>query len=439
MTTSGAAGFLSGVIEGFYGPPWSPAERTQLLDALRARGLNTYVYAPKDDFKHRALWRELYTATEAEALGQLIRAARERGVCVIYALSPGLDLRYADTSEIDRLRAKFAQLLALGCEHFALLFDDIPDRCETGSLASAQSTVANTVFRWLRERCGLARLAFCPTAYCGRMAASGLGGPDYLATVGRELAPEIDVFWTGPEIISRELTVPHVREIKTILRRPPLIWDNLFANDYDGRRFFCGPYAGRAPELRGEVRGLLVNPNCEWPLNFAPLHAFGSFVSASGSAETPWDARASYLAALRAWWPNFQTIGAPLTWDEFVVFCDCYYLPYEEGAEVESLFHAVKAALAAQPAEPVCTRVARLRDFCARLTELRDRPLFHALSRRAWELREELDLIERALATPGRSVASDFHLPGTYRGGLVPRLQRLLAPQPDGSFAPPPS
>lgn len=28
-------------------------------------GLNTYLYAPKDDYKHRMYWRDLYTAEEA--------------------------------------------------------------------------------------------------------------------------------------------------------------------------------------------------------------------------------------------------------------------------------------------------------------------------------------------------------------------------------------
>ena len=350
-----------------------------------------------------------------------------------YALSPGLDLRYGELSDTFALHQRFEQLLALGCDAFALLFDDIPDRPDTGSLAAAHCATANTLFRWLRTQRAAVQLAFCPTPYCGRMADRGVGEPGYLATVGRELAPEIDVFWTGPEIISRELTVAHVRGLQTVLRRKPLIWDNLFANDYDGRRFFCGPYAGRAPELRAEVRGVLVNPNCEAPLNVVPLHTFAAWVN--GPAFEP---RAAYLAALRAWWPAFATGRAPLAWAEFVVFCDCYYLPHEDGAEAESLFQRVRAALAAKPAPAVRAAVARLREFCARLPELTDRPLFYALARRAWELREELDLIERSLAAPGPGVASDFHLPGTYRGGFVPRLQHLLAPQPDGSFAPPP-
>jgi hypothetical protein len=28
-------------------------------------GLNTYMYAPKDDCKHRAFWRDLYSVEEA--------------------------------------------------------------------------------------------------------------------------------------------------------------------------------------------------------------------------------------------------------------------------------------------------------------------------------------------------------------------------------------
>ena len=267
------------------------------------------------------------------------------------------------------------------------------------------------------------------------MAERPLGGEGYLETVGRELHPEIGVFWTGPEIISREITVVHIAELSAKLRRPPIVWDNLHANDYDGRRFFCGPYAGRPPELRGAVGGLLVNPNCEFPLNYVPLRTLARFVNLPTAA--PWDSREAYLAALREWWPSFATIGAPLGWDDFVLFCDCFYLPHEEGPEAEALFQNVRAALTAKPADAVRQQVVRLRDFCGRLAELRERSLFHALNRRAWELREELDLIERYLSSTDKNVASDFHLPGTYRGGFVPRLQRLLVQQPDGSFAPP--
>ena len=34
--------------------------------------MNCYLYAPKDDDKHRAIWRELYTLEEAGELGALL-------------------------------------------------------------------------------------------------------------------------------------------------------------------------------------------------------------------------------------------------------------------------------------------------------------------------------------------------------------------------------
>jgi protein O-GlcNAcase/histone acetyltransferase len=436
------------VIEGFYGQPWTQAERLELLDWMAVWALNTYLYAPKDDLHQRAAWRELYPVQEAGKLKQLLQACHQRHLLFVYALSPGLDIRYADENDLEQLKKRFEQMLGLGCRHFSLLFDDIPDRMNAGdlerygSLASAQCHVSNALFKWLRERSPDARLLFCPTAYCGRMAAQKLGGENYLPTLGGELLPEIDVLWTGPEIISREITVAHVHEMQKVLRRKPVIWDNLHANDYDGRRFFCGPYAGRPPELRNEVRGLLSNPNNELLLNYVPLHTLAEFVR----GQKTWDARRAYLAAMREWLPRFATLGQPVSLEDLILFGDCYYLPHEEGPEAEFLFEGARILLAEKPAnwggEDVAfhRRAGRLRDFCAHIANLRHRPLFYALSRRVWELREELDLLEQYIRfKSGKkrrkgAFKSDSHWPGTYRGGMLPRLQQLLVLKPDGTF-----
>jgi protein O-GlcNAcase / histone acetyltransferase len=442
--------FLAGVIEGFYGPPWSQAERFELFDWMASWGLNTYFYSPKDDLKHRAIWREIYTAREAEVLTEICHACAKRNIRLIYGLGPGLDIRYHDASEVACLKARFEQMMAMGCRNFALLFDDIPDRMSPedsqrwGSFASAQCHIANTVFRWARELCPDARFLFCPTPYCGRMRERAFGGSDYLPTLGRELLPEIDVFWTGPEIISREITVPHIRELQEVLHRKPLIWDNLHANDYDGRRFYCGPYSGRPPELLHEVRGLLVNPNNEFPLNFVPFRTLAAFVHGEG----PWDTREAYLSAMEDWLPHFATVGQPVALQDLILFGDCFYLPYELGPEAQALYQSARDLVAAGPddrseqAAAFRGQATRLQTFCVRMTELRQRPLFNALSRRVWDLREELDLLGRYAdfisrkTQPEAAFRSDFHLPGTYRGGMVAQLQRLLEQQPDGTFTP---
>jgi protein O-GlcNAcase/histone acetyltransferase len=264
---------------------------------------------------------------------------------------------------------------------------------------------------------------FCPTPYCGRMAKSKLGGEGYLETIGRELAPQIDIFWTGPEIISETITVEHAREMAGIFRRKPVIWDNLHANDYDGRRFFCGPYQGRALELKSEVNGILLNPNCEFPLNYAPLRTFGKFAQSKGG----YDPRSEYVAAMTEWNRGMETFTGHVPLASLLMLGDCYYLPFEEGPLAEKLFAAVEN-LNAQELE-------LMRCFCSDLAQLKDRALFAALHRRVWELREEMDLLEKFARNGGKATFSDFHLPKTYRGGVIPRLQRLLKQNEDGSFS----
>lgn len=448
MSTQPRAEFLSGVIEGFYGQPWCQSERFQLFDWMQAWGLNTYFYCPKDDWKQRAIWREEYSATELAALREVIDGCKSRGLRFIYALSPGLDIRYSDPGEIAHLVRRFGQMMSVGCGHFALLFDDIPDRMDPadlerwGSLAAAQSFVANTVLERVREVCPEARFLFCPTPYCGRMDRHGLGGVGYLESLGRELSSDVEVLWTGPEIVSREISLEHIEELTRRLGRPPLIWDNLHANDYDGRRFYTGPYAGRPLALRDKVAGILINPNCEFSLNYVGFRTFAQYLR----SEATWDARAAYLGAVREWLPRFGTRRGAFVFEDLVFLADCFYLPYEDGCEALAFYREIRQLLAMPPdtwgdrATAVRSKAARLRDICASLAELCDRPLFYALLRRIWELREEMDLLEKFVSfkASGRGCSvpfgSDFHLPETYRGSLVARLQRLLHQCPTGEL-----
>ena len=449
MTDSSEPQFLSGVIEGFYGPPWSPAERHQLWDWMVRSGLNTYFYGPKDDLHQRAIWREPYDEAGLKEVQDAVEGCRQRGLRLIYACSPGLDVTYSDPADRRAIEVRLTQLMQVGVRDFCILLDDIPDAMRAGdqarwaSLAAAQAEWVNGVYRWSRSG-SQGRFLVCPTPYCGRMVAARHGGEGYLETLGRELHPDIDIFWTGPEIISETLGLDPIARLTETLRRPPLIWDNLFANDYDGRRFFCGPYAGRPLELRRAVRGILLNPNTEFPLNFVPIHSFGAYLRAGEG----WDARASFLEGLEAWFSHFATVGAPLDYADLVTFADCFYLPYEEGTEAVSLGRDIACCLSNPriPSDPdslaVRARMLRLKDFCARLVDLIDRPLFHAFHRRVWELREELDLVDRWWAhridpaRAGSPFQSDFHRPKTYRGGFVPRLQALLTQRPDGRFEP---
>ena len=65
--------------------------------------MNMYMYAPKDDYKHRQNWRELYTSRELIELRELTEEASRRQIRFVYALSPGLDIRFSDSSEFESI------------------------------------------------------------------------------------------------------------------------------------------------------------------------------------------------------------------------------------------------------------------------------------------------------------------------------------------------
>lgn len=81
-----------------------------ILISMRDWGMNSYLYAPKDDEKHRAYWRVMYTLEEAADLTQLIKETTEKGIHFIYALSPGLDITFSSKQEVALLKEKLDQV-----------------------------------------------------------------------------------------------------------------------------------------------------------------------------------------------------------------------------------------------------------------------------------------------------------------------------------------
>ncbi len=79
---------------------------------MSAWGLNVYLYAPKDDDKHRAYWRSLYTLEEANTLSLLIQECRNRGLLFIYAIAPGLDITFSSSEDVTLLKRKLDQVIS---------------------------------------------------------------------------------------------------------------------------------------------------------------------------------------------------------------------------------------------------------------------------------------------------------------------------------------
>ena len=284
--------FICGVVEGFYNRPWKQSQRVDLYKKLNTFGLNSYLYAPKDDVKHRALWREPYTPNELDHLKILIDGCRENDVVFYYGISPGLDMTYSSAEDLVKLKAKLDQLVSLGCRGFAVLWDDIDtnlrpvDSSAFNSLADAHVKVCNQVYEHLKssnsyyfDETRANWFLTCPVEYCANRAEPNVAQSHYLNTLGAGLDPEIGIFWTGCKVVSETITKDEILALSAVLRRKPLIWDNLHANDYDQQRMFLGPYSGRSPDLIPLLMGVFTNPNCEYSLNVPALFTLAAWSS----------------------------------------------------------------------------------------------------------------------------------------------------------------
>jgi hyaluronoglucosaminidase len=280
---------LRGVIEGFYGPPWSSTDRLAVIEFVAERGMNAYVYAPKSDPKHRDRWRDAYDATEIEDFRTLVEHAEVHGTLFGFALSPGLDIDYRSDGDRHALLAKLAPLLDAGVQWVVLALDDIANR---PGLAVEQAELTVWLLDAVRSRRPDPHLTLVPTEYIGTRPTS------YLEDLAAGLPSDVDVMWTGPTVCSPVIRAADARAWASALAgRRPLLWDNYPVNDGTMEpSLHLGPYRGREPELTDELDGVLCNPMLQPHASEVALATAADFLR----APEKYDPAASWSRAIAA-------------------------------------------------------------------------------------------------------------------------------------------
>jgi hypothetical protein len=240
------------VVEGFYGSPWSHAERLELIRFCAAEGLSTWVHAPKDDPYHRARWRELYPEDELAALAELVGSCAAAGVSFAYALAPGLDIDYEDERELEAAATKCEQLRGAGVRTFQLLWDDVEHRHDPERSGTLQAEWSNR-FAAAVARSG--SLVVCPMGY------AGTGDSPYRRAFAAVLDRDMVVYWTGPEVVSLAIAREELDAAAARFGGHQLmLWDNYPVNDFAPETLYLGPLRGRDPRLAEEpCAGLIAN------------------------------------------------------------------------------------------------------------------------------------------------------------------------------------
>ena len=258
-----------GIIEGFYGRPWTWEERAATASFLAPHGYRFYLYAPKADTYLRRRWQEPHPAAEAGRLGDFAAHCRSLDVRFGVGLSPYEIYQNFDNAARAALGDKLAFLDELGIRDLAVLFDDM--RGDLPDLAHRQVEIVD----WIAARTRADRIIVCPTYYSDDPVLDRVFGrrPDrYVEEFGALMDPRFEIFWTGEEVVSREISVGHIERVTGQLRRKPFLWDNYPVND--GQRMsqylHLRGFTGRPAALADHLAAHGVNPALQPTLTRIP-------------------------------------------------------------------------------------------------------------------------------------------------------------------------
>lgn len=273
-----------GIIEGFYGTPYSHADRMDLVGWEAAHGMNIFVNAPKEDPYVRSLWRHQYPPAElAEMIGE-VRLAARLGISWVPDIGPGIpeipspnvavpdrDICFSCPADLASLVSKYRPFVDAGAKTIMVSFDDTvkasswpQDNAAYGTGDAAYGRMDADLLNRLADAFPAVTVLTVPADY------SGTSSTAYLASFAAHLDRSIVVMWTGVQTVARQLNGSDAAAFDRVVGRRVVVWDNYPVNDYAGgivdhpTNLFLGPVTGRGPDLVGQIGGILANPMGEW-------------------------------------------------------------------------------------------------------------------------------------------------------------------------------
>ncbi|MBR5523222.1 MAG: beta-N-acetylglucosaminidase domain-containing protein [Akkermansia sp.] len=334
-----------GVVEGYYGAPWSFEARCSIFRFMGRNKMNTYIYAPKDDpYHHGHGCYQPYPTTKANELRDLVKYARQNHVRFVWAIHPANTVRWADNNgkkQLDALCDKLQQMYDLGVRDFGVLVDD-----SSGEIGKAERQVQLTNYileNFIRKHPDVNQtLIMCPTGYNRSWT-----NAQFLNTLGDGLDKSIPVMWTGDTVV-HDITLNGQKWVNEHVKRPTFIWWNWPCNDFKRSRLSMGRTYGldTDADMKNQMSGFVANPM---------EHAEASKVGLFGVANYTWnidkfESQTTWDAGIHRLYPRHR--------EAMKVFCahNSYLLPNghgyfrEESAEIaETAQNFISSIAAGKP------------------------------------------------------------------------------------------
>ena len=283
-----------GLVEGFYGNPYSVENRMSLFELFGRQKMNIYIYGPKDDVYHKSKWREEYPADLARQIEEYVDAAKANKVEFVWAIHPGEDIEWNDTDRrniVNKLKA----MCRLGVRTFAVFWDDLWE--DDGTHGDEQASLMNYIAKELSsEYPDVNPLIICPTQY-HKAGSYGV----YLPTLGSTMNSDINVMWTGNSVVDM-IDKSDVTWINNQINRKAFIWLNYPVTDYCIDHLLMGPTFGNGTDIANLLSGFVSNPMEYAEASKVSLFSIGDYTWNMGAydSDASWEAAIKYLMPTRA-------------------------------------------------------------------------------------------------------------------------------------------
>ena len=309
-----------GVVEGYYGVPYSTAVTEDLLRFMMRYKMNSYMYGAKSDPYHSGYWGKPYPeklTAEQKSMGcftaadikQMCEVSVATKVNFIWAIHPGVAFTGNDDAVIDRIMEKFEAMHGLGVRQFGVFVDDVGVPYDEPTLklnAKRLTDLQNAIdqkwnFSGAVPADTVKPLHFVPQLYAyGWTKAEGR--KNFFSALSNTPA-KTQIYITGKAVWS----VPNNTDLKIVeedLGRPVAWWWNYPCNDNaDAYTFPVDMYSNfidmpaidddaRLPENLEGCASLLCNPMQQGEIAKIPLFSAADYAwnNASFDNKTSWNA-----------------------------------------------------------------------------------------------------------------------------------------------------
>lgn len=291
-----------GLVEGYYGNPYSEADRMGLFKMFGETKMNVYIYGPKDDKYHKDKWREEYPTDLGNKITEYVNAAKANKVEFVWAIHPGNDIQWNQTDR-DNIVNKLKAMCKLGVRSFAVFWDDLWG--DDGTHGDEQAELMNYIAAELaKEYPDVKPLIICPTQYN-----RGWANAVYLPALGEYMNKDINVMWTGNSVVDM-INYSDMTWINNQIKRKAYIWLNYPVSDYCINHLLMGPTYGNDLNIADMLSGFVSNP-----MEYAEASKVSLFSIADYTWNMPaYDSDASWDAAIRYLMPN--------NYEAFRFFCE---------------------------------------------------------------------------------------------------------------------